>query len=61
MGYEVGLRINSDVLNAQQQLFVTRRDLMRAQVDALVATLRLGASVGALGETEIRDLDKWLE
>lgn len=60
MGYEVGLRINSDVLNAQQQLFITRRDLMRAQVDALVATLRLKASVGALGETEMRELDRWL-
>lgn len=60
MGYEVGLRINSDVLNAQQQLFTTRRDLMRAQVDALVATLRLEASVGALGEAEIQELDRWL-
>ena len=61
MGYEVGLRINSDVLNAQQQLFITRRDLMRAQVDALVATLRLRASLGALGDTEIRELDRWLK
>jgi outer membrane protein len=61
MGYEVGLRINSDVLNAQQQLFTTRRDLMRAQVDALVATLRLKASAGGLGETEIQGLDKWLK
>jgi outer membrane protein len=61
MGYEVGLRINSDVLNAQQQLFTTRRDLMRAQVDALVATLRLKASVGGLGETKIQELDKWLK
>jgi outer membrane protein len=61
MGYEVGLRINSDVLNAQQQLFTTRRDLMRAQVDALVATLRLKASVGALREAEIKELDRWLK
>lgn len=60
MGYEVGLRINSDVLNAQQQLFTTRRDLVRAQVDALVAALRLQASVGALGETEMQALDRWL-
>jgi outer membrane protein len=60
MGYEVGLRINSDVLNAQQQLFMTGRDLMRAQVDALVATLRLRASVGGLGETQIQELDRWL-
>ena len=27
LGYEVGVRINIDVLNAQQQLFLTRRDL----------------------------------
>lgn len=60
MGYEVGLRINSDVLNAQQQLFTTRRDLMKAQVDGLVATLRLKASVGELGEIDIQGLDKWL-
>lgn len=60
MGYEVGLRINSDVLNAQQQLFTTRRDLMRAQVDALVATLRLKAHIGALEEAEIRALDRWM-
>lgn len=61
MGYEVGLRINSDVLNAQQQLFTTRWDLMRAQVDALVATLRLKASVGGLGKIDIQELDKWLK
>lgn len=60
MGYEVGLRINSDVLNAQQQLFVTRRDLIRAQVDALVATLRLKASVGGLVEGEMLELVRWL-
>jgi len=60
LGYEVGLRINSDVLNAQQQLFSTRRDLMRAQVDALIAALRLKASAGALGETQIQELSRWL-
>ncbi|OOG79572.1 hypothetical protein B0E41_23090 [Hydrogenophaga sp. A37] len=60
MGYEVGLRINSDVLNAQQQLFTTRRDLMRAQVDALMATLKLKAHVGALEDVDIRALDRWM-
>src|SRR6266566_1373661 len=31
LGYEVGVRINIDVLNAQQQLFSTRRDLSAAR------------------------------
>lgn len=61
MGYEVGLRINPDLFNAQQQLFITRRDLMRAQMDALAATLRLRTSAGALGEAEIKEWDRWLK
>ena len=31
LGYEVGVRISIDVLNAQQQLFSTRRDLAVAR------------------------------
>ena len=31
LGYEVGVRINIDVLNAQQQLFLTLRDLALAR------------------------------
>lgn len=60
MGYEVGLRINSDVLNAQQQLYTARRDLLRAQVNALISTLKLKASVGALEVADVMELDKWL-
>src|SRR3546814_17449288 len=29
-GYEIGVRINLDVLNAQQQLYATQRDLAQA-------------------------------
>ena len=60
LGFEVGLRMNSDVLNAQQQLFTVRRDLMKAQVEALLATLRLKASAGALVEVEMGRLSQWL-
>jgi outer membrane protein len=31
LGYEVGVRINIDVLNAENQVYVTRRDLARAR------------------------------
>lgn len=53
LGYEVGLKTNTDVLNAQQQLFAVRRDIVKARVNALVSWLRLKASVGELAEDDI--------
>ena len=53
LGYQVGVRINIDVLNAQQQLFTTRRDLSKARYDVLLNGLRLKASVGELGEEDL--------
>ncbi|MBI5626417.1 MAG: TolC family outer membrane protein, partial [Nitrosomonadales bacterium] len=45
LGHEVGVRTNLDVLNAQQQLFSTRRDLFQAQYNFLISQLRLKAAV----------------
>jgi outer membrane protein len=53
LGYEVGVRINIDVLNAQQQVSSTRRDLARARYETLLAQLRLRAAVGTLGEEDV--------
>jgi outer membrane protein len=53
LGYQVGVRINIDVLNAQQQLFTTRRDLSKARYDVLLNGLRLKASVGELSEEDL--------
>ncbi len=53
LGYQVGVRINIDVLNAQQQLFTTRRDLARARYDTLINSLRLKTTNGSLGESDI--------
>jgi outer membrane protein len=61
MGYQAGVRINSDILSAQQQLFAVRRDLIKTHVSALMATLRLKASAGALGEDDVIGLSQWLE
>jgi len=61
LGYEVGVRINIDVLNAQQQVYSTRRDLARARLDTLSAQLRLKAAVGALGESDIAAINALLE
>jgi outer membrane protein len=60
LGYQVGVRINIDVLNAQQQLFTTRRDLARARYDVLVNGLRLKATAGTLTEDDLRAVDALL-
>jgi outer membrane protein len=60
-GYEVGVRINIDVLNAEQQVFTTRRDLARAYHDTLLARLRLKAAVGALDENDIIGINALLQ
>src|SRR5213075_3038396 len=53
LGYEVGVRINIDVLNAQQQVFSTLRDLSRARYDTILNGLRLKAASGTLGEADV--------
>ncbi|PKO94518.1 MAG: channel protein TolC [Betaproteobacteria bacterium HGW-Betaproteobacteria-10] len=61
LGYEVGVRINIDVLNAENQVFVTRRDLARATLDTLLAQLRLKAAVGSLGEDDVAQINSLLD
>lgn len=53
LGYEVGVRINIDVLNAQQQLFTTRRDLAKARYDTLMSQFKLKAAAGTLNESDV--------
>jgi outer membrane protein len=57
LGQEVGIRTNLDVLNAQQQLYSTRRDLYQAQYNYLMSQLRLKAAVGGLGEQEVNQVN----
>ncbi len=56
LGYEVGVRINIDVLNAEQQLSAARRDLIKARYDALFAQMQLRAAVGTLDETLVEQV-----
>jgi len=41
------------VLNAQQQLYSTRRDLYQAEYNYLVSHLRLKAATGDLAEADL--------
>ena len=60
LGYEVGVRINIDVLNAQQQLFSTRRDLAVARYNTITNSLRLKAVAGALREEDLEEVNRAL-
>jgi outer membrane protein len=60
LGHEVGVRTNLDVLNAQQQLFSTRRDLYQAQYDYLLSQLRLKQAAGSLGEEDLSKVNQAL-
>ena len=60
LGYDVGVRINIDVLNAQQQLFSTKRDLAKARYDTIMNGLRLKAAAGSLAETDLEDVNRLL-
>ena len=55
------MRINIDVLNAQQQLYQTQRDLAKARYDTVLNGLRLKASTGALNETDLQAVNDMLE
>jgi outer membrane protein len=61
LGYEVGVRINIDVLNAQQQLFSTRRDLAVARYNAILNQLRLKAAAGTLREEDLAEVNRALQ
>jgi outer membrane protein len=60
LGYQVGVRINLDVLNAQTQLFNTQRDLKKARYDFLVNGLRLKSAAGALDEKDLEAINALL-
>ncbi len=61
LGLEVGVRTRVDVLNAQQQLFTTKRDLAAARYQTLFAGLQLKAAAGSLKEDDLKAVDALLK
>ncbi len=60
LGRDVGVRTSVDVLNAQQQVFQTRRDLQQARYNYLLGTLRLKAASGTLAEPDLEQVNRAL-
>ena len=60
LGYEVGVRTSVDVLNAEQQLFSAKRDLLQVRYNYLVNIIRLKAVSGVLAEADLLDINQQL-
>ena len=61
LGYQVGVRVNLDVLNAQSQLFDTKARLAKARYDLLVGGLRLRQAGGVLTGEDIQAVSALLQ
>jgi outer membrane protein len=57
LGYQVGVRINIDVLNSQSQLFQTKRDLAQARYNVLLGHLKLRQANGTLVPEDLARLN----
>jgi outer membrane protein len=60
LGRDVGVRTSVDVLNAQQAVFQTRRDLQQARYNFLLSNLRLKAATGTITESDIEEVNRTL-
>lgn len=61
LGYQVGVRINIDVLNSQSQLFQTKRDLAKARYDVLLGQMKLRQVSGTLQESDLLSVNGLLQ
>ena len=60
LGYQVGVRINIDVLNAQTALFDTKAKLAKARYDVLLGGLKLRQANGSLTANELAAINALL-
>ena len=60
LGYQVGVRINIDVLNSQSQLFDTKAKLAKARYDVLVGGLKLRQANGTLKADDLQSVNALL-
>ena len=60
LGYQVGVRINIDVLNAQSQLYDTKAKLSKARYDVLMGNLKLRQASGILKSADLQAINALL-
>ena len=60
LGQEVGVRTFLDVLNVQQNVYSTRRDLAQAYFNYIIGWLRLKAAIGTLTDADLEEVNRQL-
>jgi outer membrane protein len=60
LGQEVGVRTFLDVLNVQQNVYSTRRDLAQAYFAYLIGGLRLKTAIGTLSDLDLEEINRRL-
>lgn len=61
LGYEVGVRTSVDVLNAQQQYYSAKRDLLEARYNWLLSVIKLKGVAGVLTDNDFAETNRMLE
>lgn len=60
LGYQVGVRINIDVLNSESQLYQTKSNLAQARHNVLIGGLRLRQATGTLTPDDLKPIENLL-
>ena len=60
-GFSAGVNTNIDVLDANRDLYRAKRDLAGARYDYLLNLLRLKQAAGTLSETDLAQINGWLQ
>lgn len=61
LGYQVGVRTSVDILNAQQQFYSAKRDLLQARYQYVVNLIQLKTVSGIVSDLDIQDIDQQLD
>ena len=60
-GFEAGISSNIDVLNAQRDLFLSKRDYAQSRYSYLLNLLKLKEAAGTLNAKDLENINGWLE
>ena len=58
-GFVAGLRTNMDVLDAEQKLLTSKRNLAKSRYQYILNRLQLKASVGTLAQSDVDEVNSW--
>ena len=59
-GFELGIRTNMEVLDAQQKLLSNKRNLAKSRYQYILNKLQLKDSTGSLSAADIEEVNGWL-